>query len=44
MSKQTQSYIEDMKRMYEILTKKKDLSFVELSFLETYEKTMVGVM
>lgn len=43
MSKQTQKYIEDMKRMYDVLIKKENLSFIELSFLEIYRKTIEGV-
>ena len=43
MSKQTQSYLEDMKKMYEIIIKKKELSLIELSFLDMYKKTIEGI-
>ena len=42
MSVQAKSYIEDMKRMYEIITKKENLSLIELSFLDIYIKTIEG--
>jgi hypothetical protein len=42
MSVQTQSYIEDMKKMYETIIKKKELSLIELSFLDMYKKTIEG--
>ena len=38
MSIQTQTYIKDMKTMYETIIKKKDLSLIELSFLDMYKK------
>ena len=44
MSVQTQCYIEDMKKMYETIIKKKELSLIELSFLDMYKKTIEGVV
>jgi hypothetical protein len=44
MSIQTQTYIKDMKTMYETIIKKKELSLIELSFLDMYRKTIEGVM
>jgi hypothetical protein len=44
MSKQTQSYLEDMQKMYETIIKKKELSLIELSFLDMYKKTIEGVV
>jgi len=43
MIKQTQQYIEEMKRMYDVLIKKESLSSIELCFLEIYRKTIEGV-
>lgn len=42
MSVQTKSYIEDMNKMYEIITKKENLTLIELAFLELYKRTMKG--
>lgn len=44
MSKQIQSYIEDMKKMYETIVKKNNLSLIELDFLEIYKRTIMGVI
>ena len=44
MSKQIQSYIEDMKKMYETIVKKNTLSLIELDFLEIYKRTIMGVI
>ena len=44
MSIQTQTYIKDMKTMYETIIKKKELSLIELSFLDMYKKTIEGVV
>lgn len=44
MSKQTLSYLEDMKTMYETIIKKKELSLIELSFLDIYKKTIEGIV
>jgi hypothetical protein len=43
MSIQTQCYIEDMKKMYEIVSKKDKLNFNELEFLEIYKRTIRDV-
>lgn len=44
MSIQTQTYIKDMKTMYETIIKKKELSLIELSFLDMYKKTIEGIV
>lgn len=44
MSIQTQTYIKDMKTMYETIINKKELSLIELSFLDMYKKTIEGVV
>ena len=44
MSVQTQTYINDMKSMYETIIKKKELSSIELSFLDIYKRTIEGTL
>lgn len=40
MSFQTQEYINEMNKMYDIISKKPNLSLIELQFLEVYKRTI----
>lgn len=40
MSIQTQTYIDEMNKMYDIISKKQNLNLIELQFLEIYKRTI----
>lgn len=37
---QTQTYIDEMNKMYDIISQKTNVSLIELQFLEVYKRTI----
>ena len=40
MNFQMQEYINEMNKMYDVISKKQNLSLIELQFLEVYKRTI----